>query len=214
VSVAAAQQPGDAPPPAARTRRGFTIALLAIVAAGVAVRVLYTLLEAPWPPPTLDDQFYFSGLGKLLASGHGFIAPFKFYFHGTSLPTAEHPPLYPIALAGLDALVKKAPAFAEAYSFLGMASRQSGDSEGGRRYLDRAGQQLARDADVAVSSYRPGTAERLGAGYGTLSGLNPPFRQMSLTRELLDALQFCCDLFRITVSESRREPSANVVRVK
>ncbi len=110
MSVAAAQQqPADAPPPAARTRHGFTIALLAIVAAGVAIRVLYTLLEAPWPPPTLDDQFYFSGLGKLLANGHGFIGPFNFYFHRTSLPTAEHPPLYPIVLAGLAKLGGTSP---------------------------------------------------------------------------------------------------------
>ncbi len=109
MSVAAAQQPADAPPPAAKTRHGFGTTLLAIVVAGVAIRVLYTLLEAPWPPPALDDQFYFSGLGKLIANGHGFIGPFNFYFHGTSLPSAEHPPLYPIALAGLAKLGGTSP---------------------------------------------------------------------------------------------------------
>ncbi len=41
--------------------------------------------------------------------------------------------------------------------------------------------ELARDADVAVSSYRPGTAERLGAGYGTLSGLNPRLVYCAIT---------------------------------
>ena len=32
---------------------------------------------------------------------------------------------------------------------------------------------LARDADLVLASYRPGTAEALGADYETLSGLNP-----------------------------------------
>lgn len=77
------------------------------MAAGVAVRVVYTLVEAPWPPPGLDDQFYFSALPKLLADGEGFVAPFKFVFGHTAVPTAEHPPLYSVVLAipslvGLD----------------------------------------------------------------------------------------------------------------
>ncbi len=93
---------------AGRQRRSsFGSALIAITAAGVAIRVLYTLIEAPWPPPGLDDQFYFSALPKLLADGHGFIAPFKFTFDHVSVATAEHPPLYSVLLAvpslvGLD----------------------------------------------------------------------------------------------------------------
>jgi 4-amino-4-deoxy-L-arabinose transferase-like glycosyltransferase len=74
------------------------------VALGVAIRVVYTLVEAPWPPPGLDDQYYFSALPKLLADGEGFIAPFKFIFDGVEVPTAEHPPLYSVVLA-LPALV-------------------------------------------------------------------------------------------------------------
>jgi 4-amino-4-deoxy-L-arabinose transferase-like glycosyltransferase len=74
------------------------------VALGVAIRVVYTLVEAPWPPPGLDDQYYFSALPKLLAEGEGFIAPFKFIFRGVEVPTAEHPPLYSVVLA-LPALV-------------------------------------------------------------------------------------------------------------
>ena len=50
-------------------RLDFRWALLAIVAGGVVLRVLYTLLEAPWPPPALDDQYYFSALPKLIADG-------------------------------------------------------------------------------------------------------------------------------------------------
>jgi 4-amino-4-deoxy-L-arabinose transferase-like glycosyltransferase len=86
----------------------FWPALLSIVALGVVVRVVYTLVESPWPPPGLDDQYYFSALPKLLANGHGFIAPFKYDFRGhIEVATAEHPPLYSVVLAvpalvGLD----------------------------------------------------------------------------------------------------------------
>jgi 4-amino-4-deoxy-L-arabinose transferase-like glycosyltransferase len=75
------------------------------VAVGVVIRVLYTLLEAPWPPPTLDDQFYFNALPKLLADGDGFIRPFVYYFKGGAmLATAEHPPLHSVILAGVAKL--------------------------------------------------------------------------------------------------------------
>jgi 4-amino-4-deoxy-L-arabinose transferase-like glycosyltransferase len=107
---------GAQPAPTARAgsagrgaAREFWPPLLAIVAAGVLIRALYTLLAAPWPPPALDDQFYFSALPKLLAHGHGFVAPFHYYFRGGSLPTAEHPPLYPIVLAGLAKLGGTSP---------------------------------------------------------------------------------------------------------
>lgn len=88
-------------------RPGFRLALSGIVAVGVVLRVVYTLVESPWPPPGLDDQFYFSALPKLLADGHGFVAPFKLYFEHVSVATAEHPPLYSVVLAvpalvGLD----------------------------------------------------------------------------------------------------------------
>jgi 4-amino-4-deoxy-L-arabinose transferase-like glycosyltransferase len=85
-------------------RVSFRTLLLGIVAAGVVLRVVYTLAEAPWPPPALDDEFYFSALPKLIADGHGFIAPFKYAFDHVSVATAEHPPLYSVVLA-LPALV-------------------------------------------------------------------------------------------------------------
>ena len=40
---------------------------------------------------------------------------------------------------------------------------------------------LARDADVLVESYSPGTAERLGIGYATLAALNPRLVYCSIT---------------------------------
>lgn len=81
--------------------RGFWLALLAIVAVGVLARVLQALLEAPWPPPAIDDQFYFSALPHLLADGHGFINPFQSVLRHVEVATAEHPPLYPVALTPL-----------------------------------------------------------------------------------------------------------------
>jgi len=65
----------------------------------VALRVVYTLVEAPWPPPGLDDQFYFSAMPKLLADGEGFVGPFRFLFRDITTATAEHPPLYSVVLA-------------------------------------------------------------------------------------------------------------------
>jgi Dolichyl-phosphate-mannose-protein mannosyltransferase len=90
-------------------RLDFRWALLAIVAGGVVLRVLYTLLEAPWPPPALDDQYYFSALPKLIADGEGFVRPFYLAFQGGSLPTAEHPPLHSVVLAGLAKLGGTSP---------------------------------------------------------------------------------------------------------
>lgn len=96
---------GPAPPRPTPAPGRFGAVLAAIAVAGVAIRVLYTLLEAPWPPPTLDDQFYFAALPRLLADGEGFVRPFVFVFEGgRSLPTAEHPPLHSVVLAGLAEL--------------------------------------------------------------------------------------------------------------
>jgi 4-amino-4-deoxy-L-arabinose transferase-like glycosyltransferase len=100
VTTAGAQRPSSAAPARPQPWPGFWSALLTIVAAAVAIRVVYTLVEAPWPPPGLDDQFYFSALPKLLADGHGFVAPFKLTFDHVQVPTAEHPPLYSVVLAG------------------------------------------------------------------------------------------------------------------
>jgi 4-amino-4-deoxy-L-arabinose transferase-like glycosyltransferase len=80
------------------------LALLAIVGLAVVIRVVHTLVEAPWPPPALDDQFYFSALPKLIADGEGFVAPFKYVFRDTVVATAEHPPFHSVVLAGLAKL--------------------------------------------------------------------------------------------------------------
>jgi len=74
-----------------------------LVGIGVVIRVLNTVLVAPWPPHSLDDQVYYHQAPLLLAHGRGFIEP-VFASIGRTVPTAEHPPLYPIVLAGLAEL--------------------------------------------------------------------------------------------------------------
>jgi hypothetical protein len=94
----------------------FLRALLGIVALGIALRVVHTLAVAPWPPPVLTDELWFNGLAGLLAEGHGFIRPFEFVFQHRVQPTAEHAPLYPVALAGVHVLGGDGP---DAHRLLG-----------------------------------------------------------------------------------------------
>ena len=78
--------------------RDFAVRLALIVAGGAVLRVLYTVLLAPWPPGIPDDQIYFHLMPELLADGRGFIQPL-FAQLGQSRPTAAHPPFYSIVLA-------------------------------------------------------------------------------------------------------------------
>jgi 4-amino-4-deoxy-L-arabinose transferase-like glycosyltransferase len=77
---------------------GFASRLAVIVAVGVVLRVLYTVLVAPWPPPLPDDQIYFHFMPDLLADGRGFIQPLLAQL-GQERPTAAHPPFYSVVLA-------------------------------------------------------------------------------------------------------------------
>jgi 4-amino-4-deoxy-L-arabinose transferase-like glycosyltransferase len=92
--------------PEARSRgelvRGFWLRLGVIAAIGVAIRVLYTILVAPWPPKVLTDEFYYNVIPHALDQGRGFLLPFG--IHGQSTPTAQHPPFYPLVLAALGKL--------------------------------------------------------------------------------------------------------------
>ena len=77
----------------------FNRNLALIVAAGVVLRVLYTVLVAPWPPAVSDDQVFFNLLPRILADGHGYVQP-QLFAIGQTVDTASHPPLYPYLLAG------------------------------------------------------------------------------------------------------------------
>jgi 4-amino-4-deoxy-L-arabinose transferase-like glycosyltransferase len=92
-------QADAAAPPA----RGFAVGLGVVLALGVVIRVLYTVLVAPWNSKVFDDQFYYHFEPALLAHGRGFIEP-VFASIGRVVPTAEHAPFYPVVLAGLAKL--------------------------------------------------------------------------------------------------------------
>lgn len=104
MSAANVEQAPAAPPPRTRNWPSFWPSLLAIVAVGVVIRVLYTLLEAPWPPAVIDDETFFAIMPQALVDGHGYVNPFLLVFRGVSTPTAGHPPLYSFVLAGLAEL--------------------------------------------------------------------------------------------------------------
>jgi Dolichyl-phosphate-mannose-protein mannosyltransferase len=84
-----------------RAPRGFGRWLAVIVALGVGLRALQTLLVAPWPPGIFNDEAYYSTLAHLVATGHGFVRPAEFYGFHLSVPTAERAPLFTMFVAGL-----------------------------------------------------------------------------------------------------------------
>jgi 4-amino-4-deoxy-L-arabinose transferase-like glycosyltransferase len=85
------------PSPAARS---FAVKLGVLVAAGVAARVAFVL----WTPRELKgDPFFYHFAGRAIAEGLGYVS-LRSFFGGTLAPTAQHPPLFPLFLAGLTKL--------------------------------------------------------------------------------------------------------------
>ena len=81
--------------------------LVAVLAAAFAVRLVYALALAP-DIAFLDDDAYYHGTANALADGEGYVRPIDL-LQGRSVPTAEHPPLYPallalLSLVGLDSV--------------------------------------------------------------------------------------------------------------
>ena len=76
-------------------------ALLGIVGIAVAARIAFALLLAPDLPPPGDAGVY-RAVAHNLASGDGFTHPAP--GGGPEEPSAEHPPLFPVVLAGLERL--------------------------------------------------------------------------------------------------------------
>jgi asparagine N-glycosylation enzyme membrane subunit Stt3 len=87
----------------APSRKWFAWALVAVAAAGLAVRVTFVLIEQRDVDFGGDARFYHLG-ANLLADGRGFISPFEFYDYGRVVDAAEHPPLYLAFLAIPSAL--------------------------------------------------------------------------------------------------------------
>jgi 4-amino-4-deoxy-L-arabinose transferase-like glycosyltransferase len=72
--------------------------LLAITAGAFVVRLVYALALAPDLEGLADDTFYhLSSLN--LADGHGYHGGLDAFLPGKHWPTAEHPPLYSLALS-------------------------------------------------------------------------------------------------------------------
>lgn len=65
------------------------------------MRLVYALTAAP-DLELLDDDTYYHVTANALADGDGYVRPVELALEGRSLPTAEHPPLYPALLALLS----------------------------------------------------------------------------------------------------------------
>lgn len=88
----------DAPPPT-ETAPWFWPWLAVVVIAGLVWRIVYVTVIGT-PDGTGGDPFYYHAQANLLADGHGFADPFGWQLDPNLIrPTAQHPPLYTIALA-------------------------------------------------------------------------------------------------------------------
>jgi 4-amino-4-deoxy-L-arabinose transferase-like glycosyltransferase len=74
-----------------------------IVAGAFAVRLVYAWAFAPGLTPFGDDTF-FHYIALDIAHGEGYVGSFDVFVTGTKLPTADHPPLYPLALSVIAVL--------------------------------------------------------------------------------------------------------------
>ncbi len=84
--------------------RRTTVALLAIGAAAVVVRLAYVVVVASHHGPLHGDAETYHLLARALAGGHGYVRPRELADPGVVVPTAEFPPLWPAVLALADVL--------------------------------------------------------------------------------------------------------------
>jgi hypothetical protein len=84
------------------TRRAW-LALLAIAAVALAVRIAFVLVVDPTVPEVGDASAYHL-LADNLADGRGYIRPFDLLLKERTLVTAEYPPLHPALVAVADLL--------------------------------------------------------------------------------------------------------------
>jgi hypothetical protein len=89
-----------------RVQRGFLVRLGIVAGLAFLVRAVYVAALAP-PATGPNDTFWYGFVSAAIANGHGFAIPHA--APGSALgfalgPTAQHPPLYPLALAGLREL--------------------------------------------------------------------------------------------------------------
>jgi 4-amino-4-deoxy-L-arabinose transferase-like glycosyltransferase len=89
--------------PMTATDRSFAVPLAAIAAVGVALRLLY-LLTIGRHVTGIGDWFFYHWQANDIAAGRGFDEPFRLRFDHLALPSAGHPPLYPLVLSAVSAL--------------------------------------------------------------------------------------------------------------
>jgi len=84
-------------------QRSF-VGVLALIAGGaLALRLVYALGLAP-DLVGLDDDSFYHLTALELADGHGYVGTFDVFVSGEKEPTADHPPLYALALSFLARL--------------------------------------------------------------------------------------------------------------
>lgn len=79
--------------------RWWRAGLLLVVGVAIAARVVFAVVLAP-DLPTPGDATLYRGTAEHLANGDGFVYPAP--GGGPPQPSAEHTPLFPLVLAGLD----------------------------------------------------------------------------------------------------------------
>lgn len=84
-----------------RLPRTFAWRLVLIAAVGLAIRLVYLFAFARGVHG-IGDWYFFDWGANLLAQGHGFINPLEYVFHGKSVHSAGHPPLWEILLSGVS----------------------------------------------------------------------------------------------------------------
>ena len=78
--------------------RGFAARLGLVVLAGLGLRIAFALHFGP-NLQVGGDALTYHLLANYLADGKGFVDAQELYLAGVSRPSAEHPPLYPLALS-------------------------------------------------------------------------------------------------------------------
>ena len=81
--------------------RRFAVRLAGIVLAGVALRTVY-LLTVGRDVTGIGDWWFYHWTANDLADGHFYVEPFRMRFEDKVLPSAGHPPLYPLLLSPIS----------------------------------------------------------------------------------------------------------------
>jgi 4-amino-4-deoxy-L-arabinose transferase-like glycosyltransferase len=104
VAAPASEQPaGDEATGPIRAGWKWHVGLLVIALVGLGLRIGYVYLYRQHVSPTGDAYFYHYQ-ANLLVSGKWFINPYAYGYFGTTVPAADHPPLWTLVLAMASAV--------------------------------------------------------------------------------------------------------------